>query len=62
MIKYINMNSGQGVETIDQLSLDDFTNMKELKTECRRLVSEYRIAGYGNVYISSRSTKQWRNK
>ena len=56
------MNNGQGVETIDQLSLDDFTSMKDFKTECRRLVSEYRLAGYGNIYISSRSTKQWRNK
>ena len=48
---YINMNNGDGIETIDE-----FENMKEAYSCCK----EYRIAGYGNVWVSKMSTKDWR--
>ena len=48
---YINMNNGGGIETIDE-----FEDMKEAYSCCK----EYRVAGYGNVWVSKRSTNDWR--
>ena len=59
MTKYFNLRTSYGVETVDELSRSDFATLKEYRTELRRLASEYRLAGMG-VYISARSTKEWR--
>jgi len=53
-IKYLNIKTSQGVETVDQLNRNDFNNSKEFRKEIKRLVNEYRIAGM-NVYVSQRS-------
>jgi len=60
-MKYFNYKTGYGVETVDQIDQKDFIWYKEYRQELRRLLNEYRLAGM-NVYISSRSTKDWREK
>jgi hypothetical protein len=60
-MKYINLKSSQGIETVDQLSEKDFSSYKDFLKEFRRLLSEYRLAGMP-VYSSNRCTKEWRNK
>ena len=63
MIKYINMKDHQGnVETIDQFRLVDFKNWKEWKKEIRECLSAYREIYPYSVYVSSRSTQQWRDE
>lgn len=53
-MKYINMKSSYGIETVDQ-----FETYKEAKL----MVQEYRISDPSNhYYISSRSTKEWRSQ
>jgi hypothetical protein len=60
-MKYYNYKTGYGVETVDQIDQKDFIWYKEYRQELRRLLNEYRLAGM-NVYISSRSSKDWREK
>ena len=51
---YINMKGSYGIETIDQ-----FETMKEAK----KMVYEYNLSdSYNYYYISSRSTKQYREE
>ena len=54
MMKYINMRGPYhaGVETVDQF---------ETYKEARAMLAEYRLSDpYNNYYISSRSTREWR--
>ena len=51
---YINIKVNNEVETIDE-----FETLKETK----EMLKEYRISdNYNNYYMSTRSTKEWRNK
>ncbi len=59
-MRYFNLKTNQGTETVDQLEQKEFKTYKEYRKELNRLIQEYRLAGM-NVYISSRSTKDWRN-
>ncbi len=58
---YLNLKKSEGVETIDELNKKDFDSTKDFRTELRRLAKEYRLAGM-QVYISQRSTKEWRER
>ena len=58
MTKYLNMRSNYGVETVDELSTEDFETKKAFRAEINRLVSEYHLAGMP-VYASSRCAKDW---
>jgi hypothetical protein len=58
---YFNMRSSYGVETVDELSREDFATSKEYRNEVRRLIGEYSLAGMP-VYPSQRCTKDWKNK
>jgi hypothetical protein len=60
-MKYYNMKSVYGIETIDEIDPKDYIFYKEYRIELRRLRDEYRMCGM-DVYISSRSTKDWREK
>ena len=60
MKRYFNFKSNYGVETVDELSREDFNTVKEFRKELSRLAGEYRLAGIP-VYISSRCTKEWKN-
>jgi hypothetical protein len=55
------MKTGYGVETVDELSRDDFTTYKEFYRELKRLEGEYLLAGM-NVYISKRPDTTWNAK
>jgi len=57
-MKYINLKTNYGTETIDELNPKDFNTYKEFKTELRRLINEYHIAGI-DVYSSQRCDKTW---
>lgn len=58
-MKYLNTKTCYGIETVDCLDRNEFKTYKEYRTELKRLVSEYSLAGIP-VYISSRSTKEWK--
>lgn len=60
MIRYINMRSQYGVETVDELNSTDFESYKAFRVELRRLIGEYRLAGM-DVYSSQRACKDWTN-
>ena len=57
-MKYLNIKTSYGVETVDQLSIKGFLSYKEYRHELRRLISEYQLAGM-NVYLSQRACKDW---
>lgn len=57
-MKYLNMKSHYGTETVDELDPRDFSTHKEFRQELRRLLNEYHLSGM-NVYISSRPDKTW---
>ena len=57
-MKYLNIKSHYGVETVDQLDIKDFDTRKEYKMELWRLISEYNMAGMA-VYLSNRCDKSW---
>ena len=61
MTKYFNLKTVYGTETVDELSRNEFPSLKEYVNELRRLRTEYHTAGIG-VYVSTRSTKDWRNR
>jgi hypothetical protein len=58
-MKYFNIKTQYGVETIDELNRKDFSSYSEFKKELLRLKKEYIIAGM-NVYISQRCDKTWK--
>jgi hypothetical protein len=60
-MRYFNLKSVYGIETIDQISPKDFESYKEFKKELNMLMREYRLAGM-NVYISQRCTNDWTKK
>lgn len=57
-MKYLNLKTNYGTETVDELNRNNFNSFKDFRTELKRLVSEYRIAGM-NVYTSQRACKEW---
>lgn len=57
-MRYLNIRTSEGVETVDHLDRNDFSTYSEYSKEVRRLVTEYRIAGM-NVYTSQRSAKDY---
>lgn len=59
--RYFNIKTTLGVETVDELELNDFTTQKAFRLELKRLYKEYRLSGM-NVYISNRCTKYWTKK
>lgn len=60
MVRYLNMKTSYGVETVDSLDTSDFATNKEFRAELRRLISEYHLCGM-NVYSSQRATHDYNN-
>ena len=60
MIRYINLKTSYGVETIDALDMKDFKTIRDFRIELQRLKREYINASpyYNNIYISQRGTKR----
>jgi len=59
--RFYNVIYDNEVETIDELDSQDFKTHAEYKKELYRLRDEYQLAISG-VYLSTRSTKEWREK
>lgn len=59
-MKYFNIRTNYGVETVDELNRSDFKTYSEYKNELRRLLNEYRLSGM-NVYLSQRCTNEWKS-
>jgi hypothetical protein len=57
---YFNMRTNYGIETVDQICSIDFENTKDFRKELKSMLYNYHLAGM-NVYLSSRSTKEWKN-
>lgn len=57
-MKYFNLKTQYGTETIDQINRTDFKTFKLYKTELKRLIDEYRLCGM-NVYLSQRACKDY---
>lgn len=55
-MRYFNLKTSYGTETVDQLSQSDFKTYREFRKELKRLLNEYHISGI-NVYISQRPCK-----
>lgn len=60
-MRYFNIKSVYGIETVDELSEKEFNSYKEYRKELIRLLNEYRLI-YDNVYTSSRCTNYWKLK
>lgn len=60
-MRYFNLKSVYGTETIDQIDPKDFNSFAEYRKELNMLIREYRIAGM-NIYISRRCTNDWKNR
>ena len=62
MTRYFNIKSkAYGVETVDEISREDFSSMVEFKNEIKRLKGEYSLI-YPNIYVSQRCDNEWKNK
>jgi len=60
-IAYLNTKIYGQIETLDQLDSVDFKDSKGFRSEKKRLLSEYVLAGgHGAPYWSSRSTKNYK--
>ena len=59
-MKYYNIKTSQGVETVDHIDRKDFATYKEYMTELKRLKNEYHLCNM-NVYISQRADKYYNN-
>jgi len=57
---YLNLKTCYGTETVDEISRRDFVTYREYRSEARRLISEYHMAGMP-VYLSSRCCRDWKN-
>lgn len=61
MVRYLNMKTVYGVETVDQVNETDFKTWNEFVRELKNLKKQYALIGM-NVYSSKRATKDWKNK
>lgn len=62
-MKFINLKTKYGIETVDEIDPENFATIKEFKDESKRLLQEYRMAFNsveGILYLSQKSTKEWR--
>ena len=57
-IKYINIKTNYGTETLDQIRQQEFKTRRDYIKEYKRLLYEYRLNGQ-SVYLSQRACKNW---
>jgi len=62
MALYFNIKTEFGVETVDEISQEDFATRKEYLAELKAMRENYRMVYGGSIYTSQRSTKEWREK
>lgn len=64
-MKYFNIKTNNGIETIDSVDRNDYRNFNEYKKAVNALLKEYRTdyKRHGiHVYISQKCTNDWKNK
>ena len=61
MKKYLNIKESGIVETIDEFDSAEFATYKDFNKEVKKCAQEYRLGGT-YVYVSSRCTRDWKNK
>ena len=57
-MRYLNIKTNFGTETVDEVNPTEFPNYSEFCKELRRLLSEYKLAGM-DVYSSNKACKHW---
>ena len=57
-VKYINIKTDYGIETIDEIRLQEFKTRIDYIEEYKRLLNEYRLNGL-NAWLSIRPCKNW---
>lgn len=57
-VKYINIKTNYGTETIDEINKEQFKTRRDYIKEYKRLLYEYRLSGQ-SVYLSQRACKNW---
>ena len=62
MALYFNIKTEFGVETVDEISQEDFATRKEYMAELKAMRENYRMVYGGSIYTSQRSTKEWRER
>jgi hypothetical protein len=62
MALYFNVKTEFGVETVDEISQEDFATRKEYLAELKAMRENYRMVYGGSIYTSQRSTKEWRER
>lgn len=60
-MKYFNVRRTDGVETIDEIDISEFSTVKVYRDEIRNRLECYRSIGEA-VYLSQRCTKDWRDR
>ena len=61
MIRYINVRTNYGIETVSEFNSEDHTGKRPFYKYVRDMVKEYNMTMPGH-YISQRCTNDWRNK
>ena len=56
MIKYLNIKTVHGTETVETVNRKDFNSYKEFTNEIKNLKENYSLMGY-NLYTSQRASK-----
>ncbi len=57
-VKYLNLKSIWGTETVDEVRQEEFKTYREYVKEYKRLLCCYRECGQ-SVYLSQRACKDW---
>lgn len=64
MTTYLNIRTSEGVETVDEISSNNYPSHKEFRKARMELIKEYRVAHsyYSGIYTSKRCTRDWQSK
>jgi len=57
-IKYINIKTNYGTETLDEIRQKEFKTRRDYIKEYKKLLYEYRLSEQ-SVYLSQRASKDW---
>lgn len=58
---YLNMKTAEGIETVDEFTIEEGQKRSEFNAYVRKMIGEYHLSGM-SVYSSIRCTKEWKNK
>lgn len=62
VMKYFNLKTVCGIETVDSIDRAEFSSYSEYKKELWGMLSNYRsIPYFSGVYLSQRCTEDWKS-